>query len=162
MLAIMSARIIITQSQAPEKQRSDTESVEKASLSSFKTEPRHATPVLERKDADGSTTKTSTLGPTVSTLTVPVPSTEGPTSKDEPSHGSFYMKGLELNKQKLLTTDGLIVAMLKQQLTIMEMSGDQPDFAALKGLTPLPSVQQWEVATVDQGEQDSITVVLPL
>ncbi|XP_033907183.3 synaptotagmin-like protein 4 [Acipenser ruthenus] len=73
-----------TQSQAPEKQHSDTESVEKASLSSFKTEPRHATPVLERKDADGSTTKTSTLGPTVSTLTVPVPSTEGPTSKDEP------------------------------------------------------------------------------
>ncbi|MBN3287987.1 SYTL4 protein, partial [Polyodon spathula] len=72
------------QAQAPEKQRSDTESVKKASLSGFKTESRHATPVLERKDADGPTTKTSTAGATVSTLTVPVPSTEGPISKDEP------------------------------------------------------------------------------
>ncbi|XP_036404653.1 synaptotagmin-like protein 4 [Megalops cyprinoides] len=73
--------------EAREQQRSDTESAEKASLSSLKTdtESSRGTPVLPRRDGEAegeSTAKSSPAGSCVSTLTVPIK------AEDTSSHSS--------------------------------------------------------------------------
>ncbi|KAG7465060.1 hypothetical protein MATL_G00172170 [Megalops atlanticus] len=86
--------------EAREQQRSDTESAEKASLSSLRTdtESSRGTPVLPRRDGEAegeSTAKSSPAGSCVSTLTVPVK------AEDTSSHSSnietvIRMRGIPL------------------------------------------------------------------